>query len=73
MNLSNKITFPPYDLVACILIFGASFGMTIVVFMFKSFPDKATAWAWLPDDRAITPAFFYFYVNILKALYAPIL
>ena len=45
----------PYPRVASSFTRGASLGMTMVACSPSSDDARATAWAWLPDENAMTP------------------
>src|SRR5919199_3690517 len=65
------MTVAPYPSVAARLAAGASSGMRIVAGVPRSAADRATAWAWLPDDQAHTPRASSSPDNREIRLYAP--
>src|SRR5688572_6856254 len=61
----------PCERVPSTLIEGASDGMTIVAGMPSRSAAMATPWAWLPDEKATTPARLSAFVNNISRLVAP--
>jgi len=61
----------PYPFVAACFTGGESLGMMIVVGMPSSFPQRAIACAWFPEEYANTPCCFWVGESWVMVLNAP--
>src|SRR5687767_13149380 len=62
----------PWLRVLSILIVGASDGITMTAGMPSRLAAMATPWAWLPDEKATTPAFRSWSDSCISRLVAPL-